>query len=425
MGGKKNKSRSQRNKKNSSTASSQVESSVATDNATATSAAVEAAALTSDAGASASAAALTSDVGASTASATSATNIASAGEQGGQLLVGQATWDDALPRATMENVLELPLANHHIWKCGLYESANAASVLRITDITYRNSDIVMGFGPYPDPVSAPEDFVKPLLATLLAPMPAPVSAGEKQREMHKPRRPRFLLLDKTIEETYAHIKEALEAVGVPVRLDSETAYCEATVAAYEPPLDPLKCSWADALHRDRDRFRPTVSRVQELPQYENQVWKCFPYEAEDSAKVLFVMKDITTSPGRPVGVGPISLLSMPEAILGVMLAPKFIDEDSPALTEDEPRRPGRLVLHEVINEGANYIRFALMGSGVQIVSSKLHDEQVLAAAPASECALCEKSSNSLQSCARCQKVAYCNRDCQVAHWNEHKKDCNP
>jgi hypothetical protein len=393
----KKKSRSQR-KKNSSTASSRAESSVATDNAAAgADAAVTGEAVTGDAGA-----------------------AATVAERGGQPVAG-ATWEDALPRATAENVLELPLANHHVWWCGLYKSANAGPVLRITDITYKNSGIVMGFGPYPDPISAPEDFVTPLFAAMLAPMPAPVSAGKKQREMYKSRRPRFLLLDKTIEETYAHVKEALEAVGVPVRLHSETSYCEAQVAASDPPLDPLQCSWADALQRDRDRFRPTVSRVKELPQYKDQVWKCFPYEAQDSSKVLFVMEDITTSPARPVGVGPISLLSMPEAILGVMLAPKFIDQASPALTEDEPRRPGRLVLHEVINEGANYIRFALMGSGVQIVSSKLHDEQVLAAA--SVCALCEKSGDSLQSCARCQAVAYCNRDCQMAHWNEHKKDC--
>jgi hypothetical protein len=383
----KKKSRSQR-KKNSSTASSRAESSVATDNDTAA-----------------------GDAAASAAGDAAASASASA----------SATWEDALPRSTAENVLELPLANHHIWKCGLYESANTGPVLRITDITYKNSEIVMGFGPYPDPVSAPEDFVKPLFAAMLTPMPAPVSAGKKQREMYKPRRPRFLLLDKTVEETYAHVKEALEAVGVPVRLHSETSYCEATVAAYDPPLDPLECSWADALQRDRDRSRPTVSRVQQLPQYKEQVWKCFPYEAEDSTKVLFVMEDITTSPTRPVGVGPISLLSMPEAILGVMLAPKFIDQASPALTEDEPRRPGRLVLHEVINEGANYIRFALMGSGVQIVSSKLHDEQVLAAA--SVCALCEKPGDSLQSCARCRAVAYCNRNCQMAHWNEHKQNC--
>jgi hypothetical protein len=45
-------------------------------------------------------------------------------------------------------------------------------------------------------------------------------------------------------------------------------------------------------------------------------------------------------------------MSKPEAILGIMLAPKYIDQASLALTED---RPGRLVLHETINEGADYI----------------------------------------------------------------------
>jgi hypothetical protein len=385
----KKKSRSQR-KKNSSTASSRVESSAATDDAAA-------------------------------GDAPGTTCAAGADEQGRGPVAGLASWELALPGATAENVLELPLANGHIWKCGLYESAKNGPVLRVTDITYASA-AVMGFGPYPDPISAPEDFVKPIFAAMLAPMPVPTSSEKEQREMQEPRRPRFLLLDKSIEETHAHVKEKLEAVGVPVRLHSERSFLEATVAVYDPPLDPLACSWADALQRDCDRFRPTVSRVKELPQYKDQVWKCFPYESDDNTKVLFVMEDITTSPARPVGVGPISLLSMPEAILGVMLAPKFIDQASPVLKDDEPRRPGRLVLHEVINKGANYIRVALMGSGVQIVSAKLHDEQVLAAA--SVCDFCEKPGDSLQSCARCRAVAYCNLDCQRAHWKEHKKDCN-
>ena len=26
-------------------------------------------------------------------------------------------------------------------------------------------------------------------------------------------------------------------------------------------------------------------------------------------------------------------------------------------------------------------------------------------------------------CSRCRKVCYCSRECQKAHWKEHKKEC--
>jgi hypothetical protein len=29
----------------------------------------------------------------------------------------------------------------------------------------------------------------------------------------------------------------------------------------------------------------------------------------------------------------------------------------------------------------------------------------------------------VRKCSGCQQVAYCNRDCQTAHWKEHKKAC--
>jgi len=38
------------------------------------------------------------------------------------------------------------------------------------------------------------------------------------------------------------------------------------------------------------------------------------------------------------------------------------------------------------------------------------------------CASCAAGDASRQ-CARCKSVAYCNRDCQKAHWQGHKKDC--
>ena len=41
------------------------------------------------------------------------------------------------------------------------------------------------------------------------------------------------------------------------------------------------------------------------------------------------------------------------------------------------------------------------------------------------CSYCQKptSSSSLKSCSRCHKTSYCGKECQRAHWKEHKKEC--
>lgn len=42
------------------------------------------------------------------------------------------------------------------------------------------------------------------------------------------------------------------------------------------------------------------------------------------------------------------------------------------------------------------------------------------------CANCgkgEDSSGSLKACAACKLVKYCNRECQIAHRSQHKKEC--
>eukprot|EP01041_Mallomonas_annulata_P000541 gene541-1034_t len=39
------------------------------------------------------------------------------------------------------------------------------------------------------------------------------------------------------------------------------------------------------------------------------------------------------------------------------------------------------------------------------------------------CGHCEKSVVKLSQCGRCKQISYCGRECQVAHWKIHKKDC--
>ena len=40
-----------------------------------------------------------------------------------------------------------------------------------------------------------------------------------------------------------------------------------------------------------------------------------------------------------------------------------------------------------------------------------------------KCAFCKKLSDNLKNCSRCGKVQYCDQDCQMRHWPEHKKVC--
>jgi len=40
-----------------------------------------------------------------------------------------------------------------------------------------------------------------------------------------------------------------------------------------------------------------------------------------------------------------------------------------------------------------------------------------------KCAVCYKTSEALKCCARCHCLYYCSRECQVAHFPQHKKDC--
>ena len=44
---------------------------------------------------------------------------------------------------------------------------------------------------------------------------------------------------------------------------------------------------------------------------------------------------------------------------------------------------------------------------------------------AGACAHCERHEPTLSSCSRCGLVKYCSRDCQRAHWKEHKPLCIP
>ncbi|KAL4452293.1 hypothetical protein ABPG75_007955 [Micractinium tetrahymenae] len=41
------------------------------------------------------------------------------------------------------------------------------------------------------------------------------------------------------------------------------------------------------------------------------------------------------------------------------------------------------------------------------------------------CSGCKQKACGLRKCSRCRHVSYCSRECQKAHWAEHKQDCKP
>nr|POE54935.1 ribulose-1,5 bisphosphate carboxylase/oxygenase large subunit n-methyltransferase, chloroplastic [Quercus suber] len=55
-------------------------------------------------------------------------------------------------------------------------------------------------------------------------------------------------------------------------------------------------------------------------------------------------------------------------------------------------------------------------------TSRNEDERDLLSTPA-QCAKCKKGLTQVMWCGRCNAVTYCGRACQVAHYKEHKADC--
>jgi hypothetical protein len=50
-------------------------------------------------------------------------------------------------------------------------------------------------------------------------------------------------------------------------------------------------------------------------------------------------------------------------------------------------------------------------------------QEVTPEAAASRCSGCAARGAHFKLCSACRTVAYCNQDCQRAHWKEHKPAC--
>lgn len=83
--------------------------------------------------------------------------------------------------------------------------------------------------------------------------------------------------------------------------------------------------------------------------------------------------------------------------------------------------------------GSNAWAAAHVSAGEQRVLHLAHDkaasllaavgDELAALPPSNGCASCGKESARLMACGRCKAVKYCGRDCQIAHFKEHKTLC--
>ena len=54
-----------------------------------------------------------------------------------------------------------------------------------------------------------------------------------------------------------------------------------------------------------------------------------------------------------------------------------------------------------------------------------HEQHLALMTGAVACAGCGRPAVGLRACARCRAVRYCSRECQAAHWPQHKRQCRP
>ena len=83
------------------------------------------------------------------------------------------------------------------------------------------------------------------------------------------------------------------------------------------------------------------------------------------------------------------------------------------------KRDGILHLHHYIPSSIN------ISSTLQLTNHKM-STTAASSLPDSICANCgkgEESSGDLKACTACKLVKYCNRECQIAHRPQHKRDC--
>lgn len=272
-------------------------------------------------------------------------------------------WHAGLETATIENVSNLKQYDHG-WLCTIIPTDDMPhGVLTILDITNRvqgdNSEpCCMNVGPSPDPKTEPVEICKALLATMMMPNPGnPVEWG-------MPRRPKWILLDKSLRPCLGLVTSILRTVDVVVKLNAPEA-----LKADGSSKNGRKATWDAGLAKGA-----TEENVKKLEQNSEHVWKCSMTMIQDPKsghkECFLAVEEITdgtdeessyalgVGPCPPVTVNPDGLV---QALLATMLSPRAKEGG-----HDEGRRPGRVVLDKALEPWLEHIQSKTENIGITV-----------------------------------------------------------
>jgi hypothetical protein len=336
-------------------------------------------------------------------------------------------WNATISIATAANVRRLPQVNQHGWMCMVFhhESSDVThphGVLGIMDITNRirgesNTGRCMAMGGCPDPIIGYNELVLALFATMMGPATS-TSGGIDDDEYYRPRRPGFIILDEELMPLYAFVRQALAKVGVDVRLNR--------AGSWQLIDNNINSNGSDASSTNEATWDngfaigATVENARNLPQFKKEIWKCTMSMDElipGSGKMEAILAVEDVSHGFPVGIGPcVAATINPEGMIHAMLATMLSPMDLGDNVDVQPRRPGRIILDEWLQEWLDLVRAKLVSIDVDVTMESCDATEY--------CGACGRRNVPLPRCSACGSIAYCGRECQRIHWKTHKKDCS-
>jgi len=105
--------------------------------------------------------------------------------------------------------------------------------------------------------------------------------------------------------------------------------------------------------------------------------------------------------------------SCPITIDGVL---QRSDDQIPRCAKLEPVRQKMLNWEKGVIADVEKVRFSLK-------RMRAHKQAGVGHVECSNCKIYEGMDEKFKACSKCENVVYCGRECQVAHWKEHKKEC--
>lgn len=272
-------------------------------------------------------------------------------------------WHASLSKATVDFVSELPQRDHG-WLCTIIrteetDKKHLHGILAILDITNQirgegTTPRYMNIGPCPSPTDGADDIAKGIMATMVAPQANP----SDDQEYYQPRRPAWILLEKSLEPCLETVAATLTSIDVIVKLNTPEALADDPETEAEDNRG-RKATWDIGL-----AMGPTAKNVLQLSQENEEIWKfsmtMLLDPATGSKECFGAVEDITKGQSEedsyPLGVGPCPpATANPDGMVRVLLATML----SPRKKEGgygEARRPGRILLDKPLEPWLEHVQ---------------------------------------------------------------------